>query len=140
MNNCKFCGGEPQFYNIEGSKGYFPGAVGYKCSGSCGQHNDGEYYDEDEDNIEEVIRAAEKKWDLENHKPFISDMSYELISVLKMCRHFMAYTHEANITFLSRETFQDELSRGTDIAIMLAPIDNSQELAAIDAALKQVLQ
>jgi hypothetical protein len=52
----------------------------------------------------------------------------------------MSYTHEANITFLSKETFQDELSRGTDIAIMLAPIDNSQELAAIDAALKQVLQ
>ena len=140
MKNCKFCGGEAQFYNIEGSKGYFPGAVGYKCSGSCGQHNEGEYYDEDEDNIEEVIRAAEKKWDLENSKPFISDMSYELISVLKMARHFMAYTHEANITFLSLETFKDELSQGTDIAIMLAPIDNSQELAAIDAALKQALQ
>ena len=136
MKNCKFCGGEPQFYNIEGSKGYFPGAIGYKCSGSCGQHNEGEYYDD----IEEVIRTAEKKWDLENSKPFISDTSYELISVLKMCRHFMSYTHEANITFLSKETFQDELSRGTDIAIMLAPIDNSQELAAIDAALKQVLQ
>ena len=140
MNNCKFCGGEPQFYKIEGSKGYFPGAVGYRCSGSCGQHNEGEYYDEDEDNIEEVIRAAEKKWDLENHKPFISDTSYELISVLKMCKNFMAYTHEANITFLSHETIKDELSRGTDLATMFAHIDNSQELAAIDAALKQVLQ
>lgn len=140
MNNCKFCGGEPQFYKIEGSKGYFPGAVGYKCSGSCGQHNEGEYYDEDEDDIELAIVASEKKWNLENHKPFISDTSYELISVLKMCRHFMSYTHEANITFLSQETFKEELDLGTDIAIMLAPIDNSQELAAIDAALKQVLQ
>jgi len=137
VKNCKFCNGEPELYDNSGSWGYYPGVVGYKCSGSCGHVNPGVYYDGDEyKDYDSALIEATHKWNVEHFKPFLNDSVYELISALQMCRHFMAFTNGLWTTDFSPEELPVTEHNLEDIVFQ---IDNTTELEAIDAALKKVM-
>jgi hypothetical protein len=141
VRNCKFCGGEAKLYTNPGARNYYPGVVGFECSGPCRQHNPGVYYDGDEyKDYDSALIEATDKWNQDNFKPFLNEIAVEAISALQMCKYFMEYIDNMSITALTPEEFLDRVNNEVPVQDLFGSIDNTKELEAINKVLSKAFK